>query len=98
MYKRQEYAQGSPYYKSYFERQWEIYAKSREKVKKLEKNISYRNALICADLLLVLLAFIYSIDVYKRQILMRYVARSFIICDDGGNRERNHEQPFYRYE
>ena len=49
-----EYAQGSPYYKSYFERQWEIYAKNREKVKMLEKNISYRNILICADLLTIL--------------------------------------------
>lgn len=49
-----EYAQGSPYYKSYFERQWGIYAKNREKVKMLEKNISYRNILICADLLTIL--------------------------------------------
>lgn len=49
-----EYAQGSPYYKTYFERQWEIYAKSREKVKRLEKNVSYRNILICANVLAVL--------------------------------------------
>lgn len=56
-----EYAQGSPYYKTYFERQWEIYAKSREKVKRLEKNVSYRNILICADVLAVLFFAMYGI-------------------------------------
>ena len=56
-----EYAQGSPYYKSYFERQWEIYAKSREKVKKLEKNVSYRNILLCADVLTVVLLVVFGI-------------------------------------
>ena len=56
-----EYAQGSPYYKSYFERQWEIYAKSREKVKRLEKKVSYRNILLFADVILIFLSFIYSV-------------------------------------
>ena len=49
-----KYAQDSPYYKTYFERQWQIYKKSREKVRKLEKNISYRNILICGDVVAVL--------------------------------------------
>lgn len=60
-----EYAQGSPYYKTYFERQWEIYAKSREKVKRLEKNVSYRNILICADVLAVLFLMLIGIVVGK---------------------------------
>ena len=62
-----KYAQGSPYYKLYFERQWEIYEASREKVKKLEKNISYRNILLCADFFLIFFTFIYGFfagDVY----------------------------------
>lgn len=60
-----EYAQGSPYYNSYFERQWEIYAKSREKVKVLEKNISYRNILLLADFIVIFLAIIYGIAIGK---------------------------------
>lgn len=43
-----EYAKGSPYYKEYFESQWEIYGKTRERIRQLEKNISYRNILACA--------------------------------------------------
>lgn len=43
-----EYAKGSPYYKEYFESQWERYDKIRKEGKRLEKNISYRNLLACA--------------------------------------------------
>ena len=43
-----EYAKGSPYYKEYFECQWERYDKVRKEAKQLEKNISYRNLLACA--------------------------------------------------
>lgn len=43
-----EYAKGSPYYKEYFESQWERYDKTRKEGKRLEKNISYRNLLACA--------------------------------------------------
>lgn len=46
-----EYAKGSPYYKEYFEAQWQIYAKSREKIEQIRKNISYRNILLCTLLL-----------------------------------------------
>lgn len=43
-----EYAKESPYYKEYFESQWERYDKTRKEGKRLEKNISYRNLLACA--------------------------------------------------
>lgn len=46
-----EYAKESPYYREYFEEQWKIYQKSRDQVKILEKEISYRNILACAMLI-----------------------------------------------
>ncbi|MDD6628137.1 MAG: glycosyltransferase [Lachnospiraceae bacterium] len=43
-----EYAKKSPYYKEYFERQWQIYDATRKKNKLIAQNITYRNLLICA--------------------------------------------------
>ena len=56
-----EYAKGSPYYKEYFESQWEIYQKSRKHVEELKKNISYRNILACTIMLTFILLMSYSI-------------------------------------
>lgn len=42
-----KYAVDSPYYKEYIERQWTYYNKTRQKYKLIEKNISYRNILLC---------------------------------------------------
>ena len=47
-----EYAVDSPYYKEYIERQWTYYNKTRQKQKEIEKNISYRNILIVAMILM----------------------------------------------
>lgn len=47
-----EYAVDSPYYKEYIERQWTYYNKTRKKQKEIEKNISYRNILIVAMILM----------------------------------------------
>lgn len=47
-----QYAVDSPYYKEYIERQWTYYNKTRKKQKEIEKNISYRNILIVAMLLM----------------------------------------------
>ena len=52
-----EYAKGSPYYKEYFECQWERYDKTRKEAKQLEKNVSYRNLLACA-MIIVFVTFI----------------------------------------
>lgn len=49
-----EYAKGSPYYKEYFEEQWKIYQKTKDQVRSLEKNISYRNILACTILIAVM--------------------------------------------
>lgn len=62
-----EYAKGSPYYKEYFESQWEIYQKSRKRVRELEKNISYRNILICTIVIACALLVSYFIF-YERTI------------------------------
>lgn len=43
-----EYAQGSPYYKEYFEEQWRLYDKVKQEKADIMKNISYRNILLCA--------------------------------------------------
>lgn len=42
-----EYAKKSPYYKEYFERQWQIYDAARKKNKQIAQNITYRNLLVC---------------------------------------------------
>ncbi|MBO5472320.1 MAG: hypothetical protein J6A08_00785 [Lachnospiraceae bacterium] len=43
-----KYAADSPYYKEYIERQWSYYNKTRQKQQKIARNISYRNILIAA--------------------------------------------------
>ena len=40
-----EYAEESPYHKRYIEEQWKIFDYREEKIKELEKNISYKNIL-----------------------------------------------------
>ncbi len=54
-----EYAKESPYFKEYFQKQWEIYAKTREKAKDLEKNITYRNILFCTMAIAAVFLLIY---------------------------------------
>lgn len=46
-----EYAQGSPYYKEYFEEQWKLYDKVKQEKTALAKNITYRNILLFAFVL-----------------------------------------------
>ncbi len=41
-----KYAKGSPYYKEYFEEQWNIYRETRKRQEGIKKNISYRNLLL----------------------------------------------------
>ncbi len=48
-----KYAVNSPYYKEYLERQWQIYDATRKKQAKIQKNVSYRNILLCTLLLTV---------------------------------------------
>lgn len=50
-----KYAQGSPYYKEYFTEQWKAYDRRAEEIKQLEKNITYRNVLVIALAVYVLL-------------------------------------------
>ena len=73
-----EYAQGSPYYKSYFERQWEIYAKNRKKIERLEKNVSYRNVLLWGNILTVISALTYGV-IAKKCVLGLQVL-FFVLC------------------
>ena len=40
------YAEGSPYYEIYFERQWDGIRKETEKLEKLRQNVTYRNILL----------------------------------------------------
>lgn len=42
-----KYAEDSPYCQEYLERQWRIYDDTRARRKDVEKNISYRNILLC---------------------------------------------------
>lgn len=49
-----DYAKDSPYFKEYFEQQWEIYDKTLQKRKEEQKNLSYRNILICVLVLFML--------------------------------------------
>lgn len=51
-----EYAQESPYYKEYFQEQWKIYNKTIEKQKKINKNITYRNLLLCINAIFFIMA------------------------------------------
>lgn len=54
-----EYAKGSPYYKEYFEEQWHLYDKVKQEKEAVEKNISYRNILLCAIVIIYAALFIY---------------------------------------
>lgn len=48
------YAVDSPYYKEYIERQWQYYNQTRKKQRDVEKNISYKNILLCAMAIMTL--------------------------------------------
>ena len=48
-----KYAQDSPYYKEYFEEQWRLYDKVKQEKEAADKNVSYRNILLCAFILFV---------------------------------------------
>lgn len=50
-----DYARKSPYYKRYFEEQWKIYARLKEENEALKKNISYRNILAVAIVMMMIL-------------------------------------------
>lgn len=54
-----KYAQGSPYYKEYFEAQWQLYDNVKQDKLAVMKNISYRNILICALVLIFILLHIF---------------------------------------
>ena len=43
-----KYAQDSPYYREYFEEQWQLYDKVKRDKIAVMKNVSYRNILLCA--------------------------------------------------
>lgn len=53
------YAADSPYFKEYIERQWQFYNNTRMKQREIAKNISYKNILLCAMVVmtLILMAF-----------------------------------------
>ena len=63
-----EYAQGSPYYKEYFEEQWKLYDKVKQEKSELMKNISYRNLLLCAIVIVYLLLCAYAGIVQRRPV------------------------------
>lgn len=50
-----KYAAESPYYKEYIERQWQIYDATRAKQAQVQKNVTYRNILLCTLVLTVAL-------------------------------------------
>lgn len=50
-----DYARKSPYYKRYFECQWQLNNAIREKQENVKKNISYRNILLCVLLILIVI-------------------------------------------
>jgi len=56
-----EYAKGSPYYKEYFEDQWEIYEGTKKKQEILKKNVTYRNLLLCTLIFFVIAVIITNI-------------------------------------
>ena len=49
-----QYAVDSPYYKEYIERQWQFYNNTRKRQQEIAKNISYRNILLCAMVVMTL--------------------------------------------
>lgn len=64
-----QYAQESPYYKTYFEEQWKTYGKKRAETEALKKNITYKNLLFMTLALyavLMLAAGIWLMGIAKR--------------------------------
>lgn len=55
-----KYAKCSPYFREYMERQWEIYSRTNREKEKLKKNISYRNILLAAYMIFVVLMSVYK--------------------------------------
>ena len=62
-----EYAQRSPYYREYFTEQWNAYDRRDEKVKQLEKNITYRNVLAMI-LLVYIFIMLFAAVVWKQEL------------------------------
>lgn len=50
-----EYAKESPYYKEYFEGQWEIYDATRERMHNMDKETSRKNILLCTLVIMAVL-------------------------------------------
>ena len=50
-----KYAVDSPYYEEYIQRQWKLYDTTRKKQAEAQKNVSYRNILLCTIVLMVLI-------------------------------------------
>lgn len=50
-----KYAKKSPYYREYMERQWEIYGKSVREKETLQKNITYKNILLFAFIVFIVI-------------------------------------------
>lgn len=60
-----DYARKSPYYKEYFEAQWIIHTKWKEKQESLKKNITYRNILAATIVLMILLNIVIMGVIFK---------------------------------
>lgn len=54
-----QYAQGSPYYKEYFEEQWKRYEEKKQETERIAKNITYRNILLCSIFVIYVLLCVY---------------------------------------
>lgn len=78
-YKWWENAQHSPYYMEYFEQQWEIYDRNKENYKILEKNLSYKNILLCTIAITCLLQIIYCLLINQMTFQTIAVVFSFYI-------------------
>lgn len=50
------YAQGSPYYKEYFEEQWKLYDRLKQEKADIMRNVTYRNVLLCAFIVFIIAA------------------------------------------
>lgn len=67
-----KYAERSPYYKEYFQRQWQSYDQKTQEMEKIKKNITYRNILLMIIFLFITFLFIYGIVV--KQSIRWYLA------------------------
>ncbi len=56
-----KYAERSPYYKEYFQRQWQSYDQKMQEIEKIKKNITYRNILMMIIFLFITFLLIYGI-------------------------------------